>query len=166
MAAYNAQMMAMMQASMARTGQAGQMPVMPGMAGPGNMAGLPSEAEGRPLEVSSDLLDELRKGKSAVRHIDWIAGTPSLSAVGSAGFAEAMGTILAAMRQLGGSYRLDLYMDKRYDETAVAALGQQRLSTVQMALLNAGGASDPTAMPQIGKIKRDGDPRLEIVKVR
>jgi hypothetical protein len=164
MAAYNAQMMAMMQATMARAGQAGQMPAMPGMTiPPGNAAGAPNEAEGRALDVSSDLVGELRKGKTKVRHIDWIAGTSSLSATGSASFAEAITSIASAMRDAGGSYRLDLYMDKRYDKAAVDALGSQRLSMVQMALINA-GAGGPAAAPQIGKIRRDGDPRLEIVK--
>jgi hypothetical protein len=87
-----------------------------------------------------------------------------MSAAGSAAFVEAVGTIAAAMRQVGGSYRLDLYVDKRYDESAVAALGQQRLSTVQLMFLNAGDGSDPNGVPRVGKTKRDGDPRLEIVK--
>ncbi|MBA3318104.1 MAG: hypothetical protein H0T50_08445 [Gemmatimonadales bacterium] len=165
MAAYNAQMMAMMQVSMARMGQAGQMPEMPGSAQPGNMAGLPTEGESQPLELASDLVKELRKGKSTVRHIDWVAGTPSLSTAGSAALTEAIAAIAAAMREAGGAYRLDLYLDKRYDETAAQSLGPQRLSTVQMVFLNTSGAGNPAAIPQLGKIKRGGDPRLEIVKV-
>ncbi len=157
LAAYQAQMMAMMPPSQ------GQMGPMPG--GPGTVPGAAMpEGSGQPLEVASDLAAQLRKGKTAVRHIGWVAGGVGLTEQGTTAFTAAAADIVAAMRAAGGRYRLDLYMDKTYQDAAAKMLGPQRLSTVQTMLVHASGG-DVSAAPQIGKVKRDGDPRLEIVKV-
>ena len=123
-----------------------------------------AEGSGRPLEVASDLAVQLRKGKTAVRHMDWVANSVGLTQQGTAAFTAAAADIVAGMRQAGGRFRLDLYMDKRYDDGSAKMLGPQRLSTVQTMLVHASGG-DLSAAPQIGKVKRDGDSRLEIVKV-
>ena len=129
-------------------------------AGPGAM----TEAPGETVALSPDLAAELGKGKTSVRNIDWIAGAPGISPAGTPGFIQAMTQLAAAMGQAGGSYRLDLYLDDRYDEAIVKTLGAERLSTVQTALSDALGGGQSTAALAIGKTKKDKHPRLEIVK--
>lgn len=166
MAAYSAQMaaaMQAMQAQMAQPGAAGAgMP--PGATGmpPGAM-GAPGEAGGKALQVSSDLPGDLKKGKTVIRNIDWIPGGGAVSPAGADGFGQAMAQVAAAMKQAGGSYRLDLYMDKHSGDVVVRALGPERLAAVQASLVQGGVAPGPDG-PQIGKSKKDGDPRLEIVR--
>jgi hypothetical protein len=127
-------------------------------------AGAMTEAPGQTVELSPDLAAELAKGKSTVRNIDWVAGTPGISAAGTPGFTQAMTQLAAGMAQLGGSYRLDLYLDQRYDDAIVKSLGAQRLSAVQTALSGAVGSAQPTPVLEVGKAKKDKHPRLEIVK--
>ncbi len=160
MGAGNRQVMATMQAMQA---QMSQMPA--GMAGMPGAGGMPGEAGGKPLEVSSDLAGDLQKGKTVVRNIDWVPGTAGVSPAGSLGFSQAMAQVAEAMLQTGGSYRLDLYMDKQFGD-AVQTLGPQRLSVVQAAVVQGGLSAHPESAPQIGKVKKDGHPRLEIVKLK
>jgi hypothetical protein len=122
-----------------------------------------TEAPGHGVELASDLGAELKKGKTAVRGIDWVAGSAEVSSAGRQGFDEAMATLGAAIKQSGQHYRLDLYMDQRYDDAAVSTFGPARLQAVQSAL--AGAIGDPNAA-QIGKTKRDKNTRLELVKVK
>ena len=122
-----------------------------------------TEAPGQSVELAPDLATELKKGKTAVRGIDWVAGSSEVSPAGRPGFDEAMATLGAAIKQSGQHYRLDLYMDQRYDDAAVSSFGPARLQAVQSAL--AGATGDPTAT-QIGKAKRDKNTRLELVKVK
>jgi hypothetical protein len=120
-----------------------------------------TEAPGATIELASDPSSELRKGKTAVRHIDWVAGSGDISAAGQASFQDAMARLAAALRETGGQYRIDLYMDPRYDETAVSMFGPTRLALVEGTLTSAGVSP---AVVVMGKAKRDKDPRLEIVK--
>ena len=179
MAAYSAQMaaaMQAMQAQMAQTGAggAGMPPGMPpgamamppgGMEMPPGAMGTPGEGGGKALELSSDLPGDLKKGKTVIRNIDWIPGGGTVSPAGADGFARAMAQVAAAMKQAGGSYRLDLYMDKQSGDVVVRTLGPQRLAAVQASLVE-GGATPGADGPQIGKSKKDGDLRLEIVKLK
>jgi hypothetical protein len=168
MSAYSAQMAAAMataQAQMSQAGAAGAgmpaggiamppgMPMAPGAAGPG-------EAAGKALEISADLGADLKKGKTIVRNIDWIAGGEAVSTEGADAFTRGLTGIAAAMAQAGSAYRLDLYMDKQSGDAVVRTLGPRRLAAVQQALLQQ-GAPDT----EIGKSKKDKDPRLEIVKL-
>jgi hypothetical protein len=57
-------------------------------------------------------------------------------------------------------------MDKQSPDAASKSLGSQRLASVQTAFLAGPMAGQPNAVPLAGKIKRDGDPRLEIVKTK
>jgi len=120
-----------------------------------------TEAPGETIELGSDPAAELRKGKTAVRHIDWVAGSGDLSEAGQAPFQEAIAKLAAALREAGGQYRIDLYMDQRYDETAVSMFGPPRLAVVEGAITSAGVAP---AVVTMGKAKRDKNPRLELVK--
>ncbi len=123
-------------------------------------AGL-TEAPGASIELASDPAAELRKGKTAVRHIDWVAGSGDVSAAGQASFQEAMAKLAAALRETGGQYRIDLYMDQRYDESAVTMFGPPRLALIEGALTTAGVSP---AVVVMGKTKRDKDARIEIVR--
>ena len=120
-------------------GRMGSMPGAPGAVPGAAMA----EGSGQPLEVAADLAAQLRKGKTAVRHIDWVANSVGLSEQGTAAFTTAAADIVAGMRAAGGRYRLDLYMDKRYDDGSAKMLGPQRLSTVQGMLVQASGGGPP-----------------------
>ena len=89
------------------------------------------------------------------------AGSGEVSAAGQGSFQDAMAKLAAALRETGGQYRIDLYMDPRYDETAVTMFGPTRLALVEGALTSAGVTP---AVLVMGKAKRDKDPRLEIVR--
>jgi hypothetical protein len=120
-----------------------------------------SEAAGKRVSLPKKLGDDLKKGRAVVRDIDWLTGGGEVAETGMAEFREAMTTLSAALAQAGGSYRADIYLDKRYEDAAAAAIGSARLSVVVKALEQAGvGAGVVTA----GKAKKDKRPRLEIVR--
>ncbi|MBA3497041.1 MAG: hypothetical protein H0T86_08050, partial [Gemmatimonadales bacterium] len=153
--------LAAMQASMG--GAAGMAQMMgPQMAGVG---GAPTtEAPGLTVELSGDYAEELAKGKTIVRNIDWVAAAPGVSAAGTPAFTRAVGQLGAAMAQVGGSFRLDLYLDNRYDDASVKALGPQRQATISTALVETMGAAGSAVVIESGKAKKDKHPRLEIVR--
>jgi hypothetical protein len=162
----NAQMMAAMQMQ-AMSAQLAQMQRMSGAARavPGTMPGMPDggmmgEGVGRPIAVTAE------KNKTVIRNIDWVPGTGAVSPTGAGPFQQALIQAGAAVLQAGGSYRLDLYMDKQSPDAAAKSLGSERLASVQTAFLSGPMAGQPNAVPVAGKIKRDGDPRLEIVKIK
>jgi hypothetical protein len=126
-------------------------------------AGTMSEAPGRSVELPADLEKELRAGKASVAGIDWVAGGTAVSPAGESSFQDAMTRLGGALRQVDGRFRLDLYMDARYDEAAAAMYGPSRLAVVQNALLAAG--IDPARLAP-GAVKRDKQPRLEVVKIK
>jgi hypothetical protein len=150
------QMMAMAQAR-------GGMATMARPAENGGAAAI-TEAPGQQVALSDDLAGELKKGKTLVRGIDWVAGSADVSSAGHAGFEAAMNTLGQAIRASGQHYRLDLYVDQKYDETAIGMFAANRLQAIQVALGTAIG--DPVAVPVAGKTKRDRNPRLEVVKVK
>ena len=123
-----------------------------------------TEAPGQPVSLADDLAGELKKGKTAVRGIDWVAESAEISPTGRVAFDEAMRELGEAMKASGQRYRLYLYMDQRYDDAAVSTFGKPRLQTLQSTLAAAIG--DPAAAPQIGTAKRDKNPRLELIKVK
>lgn len=127
------------------------------------MAGATTEAPGQMTLLATDPAAELAKGKTAVRQVDWVAGSGAVSPAARAAFGEALGRLGEMMRTTGARYRLDLYMDRRYDEAAAARYGPDRLATAQRAL-SAGAGPDLVVEP--GKVKRDKDPRIEIVRVK
>ena len=127
----------------------------PGMAMP-NMSGFGGMEAEQPIQISSDLK---KKGKAVVRHIGWEPGAGTLASSGSVAFDRAMDQVAAAMRQVGGSYRLDLYMDQQSANVVVRTLGPRRLATVQSSLAKHG------MTPQLGEIRKATDPRLEIVRL-
>jgi hypothetical protein len=156
-----AQIAAMQQMMAAQMGQAGGAPPSPASA-----AAAPSEGAGKPIEFSPQLLLDLKKGKTAIRNIDWVGGTASLTPAGSEPFNQAMSQIAAALTQAGGKYRLDLYFDKHYEDVGVKTLGPQRFTLIQTALGKGGLGNTPGGVPKAGNTKKDKDPRLEIVKIK
>jgi hypothetical protein len=122
-----------------------------------------SEAPGKSVALSPDLAADLKKGKTVVKDIDWLAGGGELSDEGKASFAGAMAKLAAAIQEAGGAYRVDIYLDKRYEDVAVQALGPARLKLVLASFEKAGLGSDVVTA---GKVKKDKNPRLEIVKAK
>jgi hypothetical protein len=118
------------------------------------------EEEENPIGLSSDLARDLKQGKTLVRNIDWEAGAGAVAPEGAASFDRAMAQLAAAMSQVGGSYQLDLYMDQESPKVVVRTLGPQRLATIQSSLAKRG------VTPRLGEIRKDGDPRVEIVRLK
>jgi len=71
-----------------------------------------------------------------------------------------MGKLRQAMQQRAGRYRVDIYMMQRYDDAAAKMYGSSRLGTIQQIL-----SADGLAV-EAGKIKRDKDARIEIVRLK
>jgi hypothetical protein len=120
-----------------------------------------TEAPGQTIDVPADLAAQLKAGKVVIRNIDWVAGSSSVSAAGQPGFQDAMAKVGAALKDAGGKFRLDIYMDQRYDDDGVNKFGPERLTMVQLALAPSG--LDPSSL-KVGKAQKDKEPRLEIVR--
>lgn len=156
------QMMANAQAAQMRMGAAGGMPAgaMPGAMPGGGMMPEVTEAPGQLPVLATDISAELADGKTAVRKIDWSASGSHVSASASPAFDEAMKQLAAAMAEAGGKYRINLYMDKRYNDLALKMYGPGRLEVVRAALT----AAQPSLKVEVGKVKHDDDARVEIVR--
>jgi hypothetical protein len=122
-----------------------------------------TEASGEQMKLSGAVPDEIKKGKLVIKKIDWVHGSPSVSAPSSQGFMDLMLSAAQAMKASGSTYRVDVYMDKKYSEQEIATLGAQR-TTVIVSTLQAGGQLGESVLP--GKIGKDKEQRVEIVKVK
>jgi hypothetical protein len=67
------------------------------------------------------------------------------------------------MKSSGGTYRVDVYMDKKYADAEIATLGPQR-ALVIVSLLQAAGQLGEAVVS--GKVGKDKEQRVEIVKVK
>ncbi|HMA02212.1 MAG: hypothetical protein ACM34L_09960 [Gemmatimonas sp.] len=123
-----------------------------------------TEAAGQQLKLSGAVAEEIRKGKLTIKKIDWVHGSPSVSAPMTQGFMDLMTTAGQAINAAGGAYRVDIYMDKKYSDAEIASLGQQR-GAIIVASLQAGGQL-PADVVTAGKIGKDKEQRVEIVKVK
>ena len=123
-----------------------------------------TEASGQQIKLSGAVDDEIRKGKLVIKKIDWVHGSPSVSAPMTQGFMDLMTTAGQAISKAGVTYRVDIYMDKKYADAEIASLGQQRGSIV-VAALQAGGQLSPDLVVA-GKIGKDKEQRVEIVKMK
>jgi hypothetical protein len=155
----------MMQQQATRMTATSQTMVQSSMPAPGHAVaeGNLTEAPGKNVTLSSDLASDLAKGRTVVKDIDWLAGGGEVSEVGTTAFTDAMAKLGAAITKAGGTYRADIYLDKRYEDVAIAALGSARLKVVLASLEGAGIA---TGVVTRGKVKKDKNPRLEIVKAK
>jgi hypothetical protein len=131
--------------------------------GAGGAGEMTSEASGEQMKLSGAVPDEIRKGKLVIRKIDWVRGNISVSPPATQGFTDLMLSAGQAMKAAGGTYRVDIYMDKRYSDEEIAALGAQRTMVV-VSSLQAGGLLGEAVVP--GKIGKDKEQRVEIVKVK
>jgi hypothetical protein len=122
-----------------------------------------TEAPGKQPALAADPVAELKKGKTAVRDIDWVVGGGSVSEAGMPAFSATMARLAGAMHDAGGSYRIDIYMDQRYGDTQVKTLSPSRIAAVLQAIQSAPDNS-PVAV-KTGAAKKHKDPRLEIVRV-
>ena len=75
------------------------------------------EGMGQPIAVTAE------KNKTVIRNIDWLPGTGAVSATGTEAFQQALIQAGTAVMQAGGSYRLDLYMNKQSPDAASKSLG-------------------------------------------
>lgn len=123
-----------------------------------------TEAAGQQLKLSGAVAEEIKKGKLTIKKIDWVHGSPSVSAPMTQGFMDLMTTAGQAINAAGGAYRVDIYMDKKYSDAEIASLGQQR-GAIIVASLQAGGQL-PADVVTAGKIGKDKEQRVEIVKVK
>jgi len=122
-----------------------------------------TEASGEQMKLSGAVADEIKKGKLVIKKIDWVHGSPSVSAPATQGFSDLMLSAAQAMKATGSTYRVDVYMDKKYSDQDIATLGAQR-TTVVVSSLQAGGQLGEAVLP--GKVGKDKEERVEIVKVK
>jgi hypothetical protein len=122
-----------------------------------------TEASGQQMKLSGAVADEIKKGKLVIKKIDWVHGSASVSAPSTQGFSDLMLSAGQAMKAAAGTYRVDVYMDKKYSDQEIATLGAQR-TTVVVSSLQAGGQLGEAVLP--GKIGKDKEQRVEIVKVK
>jgi hypothetical protein len=137
-----------------------QMKSATGGTGTGEMS---TEAPGEQMKLSGVVPDEIKKGKLTIKKIDWIHSSAAVSPSTSQGFSDLIMSAATAMKSEGAKYRVDVYMDKKYSDVESAPLGQQRAVYVSALLQAAGQLGDAVAA---GKVGKDKEQRLEIVKVK
>jgi hypothetical protein len=123
---------------------------------------LTTEASGEQMKLSGAVADEIKKGKLVIKHIDWVRGAAAVSAPSTEGFMNLMQSAGQAMTAAGGTYRVDVYMDKKYSDQEIASLGLQRTIAL-VSLLQANGVGEGVSA---GKVGKDKEQRVEIVKVK
>jgi hypothetical protein len=122
-----------------------------------------TEAAGEQLKLSGAVPDEIKKGKLTIKKIDWVHDAASVSPSTTEGFMDVMMTAGQAMKAAGATYRVDVYMDKKYADAESASLGAQRAMVI-VSLLQAGGQLGEAVIT--GKVGKDKEQRVEIVKVK
>jgi len=122
-----------------------------------------TEAAGEQMKLSGAVPDEIKKGKLVIKKIDWVHDNAAVSPSTTEGFMNVMMLAGQAMKSSGGTYRVDVYMDKKYADAESATLGAQRTMVI-MSMLKAGGQLGEAVIA--GKIGKDKEQRVEIVKVK
>jgi hypothetical protein len=148
----NAQQIAAMQAMMSQM-QSG------GMAA----GAVTTEAAGQQVKLSGNVADEIKKGKLTIKQLDWIRGSPGVSPSTTQGFIDLMTTVATAMKETGGVYHVDVYMDKKYTDQEIAALGAARGEMIVSVLRDRGQVGQGVVAGKVGKEKEQ---RVEIVKMK
>jgi hypothetical protein len=147
----------------AMSAQAAQMQAMSAQAQLANTgAQMQSEAAGQQVKLSGDAASELAKGKLVIRQVDWVQHSPMPSEASANAFADVMAHIGTAMKQSGATYHVDIYVDKHYPDAEAPTLAAQRMAIV-IAMLQ---GDSPTPAIQAGKMEKDAEQRIEIVKVK
>lgn len=125
-------------------------------------APMQSEAPGQQLKLSGDVASELAKGKLVIRQVDWLQHSAMPSEASADAFGDIIARIGSAMKQSGAKYRVDLYVDKHLTDAEAPTLAAQRMAIVIATLQS----DTPTAAIQTGKMEKDADQRIEIVKIK
>jgi hypothetical protein len=123
----------------------------------------PAVAERAAVRMSADPVGELRKGKTALRHIGWAPGAAELEDGAGVAFSDAMAKLALALRQAGGVYRADLYLEASMNKATAEHIGRARLAVVRDALDHVGL---PANVLTLGKVKVDKEARLELVRAK
>jgi hypothetical protein len=129
----------------------------------GGTGDISTEAAGEQMKLSGAVPDEIKKGKLTIKKIDWVHDNASVSPSTTQGFMDLMMSAGQAMKAAGATYRVDVYMDKKYADAESATLGAQR-ALVVVSLLQAGGQLGDAVVA--GKVGKDKEQRVEIVKVK
>jgi hypothetical protein len=129
----------------------------------GGTGTISTEAAGEQLKLSGAVPDEIKKGKLTIKKIDWVHDAASVSPSTTEGFMDVMMNAGQAIKAAGATYRVDIYMDKKYADAESAALGAQRAMVI-VSLLQAGGQLGEAVVA--GKIGKDKEQRVEIVRVK
>ncbi|HEV7706301.1 MAG TPA: hypothetical protein VGO46_18530, partial [Gemmatimonadaceae bacterium] len=129
----------------------------------GGTGEISTEAAGEQMKLSGAVPDEIKKGKLVIKKIDWVHDNASVSPSTTQGFMDLMMSAGQAMKAAGATYRVDVYMDKKYADAESATLGAQR-ALVVVSLLQAGGQLGDAVVA--GKVGKDKEQRVEIVKVK
>ncbi|MDB4911458.1 MAG: hypothetical protein JWO39_2281 [Gemmatimonadetes bacterium] len=120
-----------------------------------------TEAAGQQVKLSGSVADEIKKGKLTIKQVDWIRGSPGISPSTTQGFVDLMTSVAIAMKEAGGVYRVDVYMDKKYTDQEIAALGPGRAGMIVAVLQDRGQVGQGVVAGKVGKEKEQ---RVEIVK--
>ena len=77
------------------------------------------------------MADEIKKGKLVIKKIDWVHGSPSVSAPIDAGLHGSDDDRRSGDEaRRAATYRVDVYMDKKYADAEIASLGAQRAASI------------------------------------
>lgn len=134
-----------------------------GTAPPAASAEVATESPGQQLQLSGTPAEQIKKGKLVIKHIDWMLGSPSVSASSMSGFVDLVHSVGDAAKAEGAKYRVDIYMDKHYSDADIAAIAPQRQGMIISLLQDRLQQRDIT-IP--GNIKKDKEQRVEIVKIK
>ena len=125
--------------------------------------GITTEAAGQQMQLSGKPEDEIKKGKLVIKHIDWMGGTPAVSAPSMSGLVDLLHTVGDAVKATGANYRIDIYMDKQYSDADIATLAPARQGAIISFLQERVQAPGVTIA---GNVKKDKEQRVEIVKIK
>jgi hypothetical protein len=122
-----------------------------------------TESPGQQLQLSGTPADQIKKGKLVIKHIDWMLGSPSVSASSMSGFVDLFHSVGDAVKAEGAKYRVDIYMDKHYSDADIAVIAPQRVGMIISLLQDRVQAQDVTIA---GNVKKDKEQRVEIVRIK
>ena len=135
--------------------------VATGFVSPGALLAAQNASLPSAVQVPADLLGELRSGRTALRRIGWVPAAAELKEGAGSAFSDAIATLALAIRQAGGSYRADFYVEPPADKATAQRLAAGRFAAVRDALTHA-GLPDDAVVP--GTVAVDKDARLELVR--
>ena len=106
----------------------------------GGTGEISTEAAGEQMKLSGAVPDEIKKGKLTIKKIDWVHDNAAVSPSTTQGFMDLMMSAGQAMKAAGATYRVDVYMDKKY-----AGCGERNARRAARALHRVAAAGRRTA---------------------